>query len=386
MQLCKYLLEKRVFIQSSAWILCLFASFFLLSCVTPKPGTVSDYRVNPVTGEKTCKVYVNIQYNQYVQEGRFRIEGVVTLTKKGNGKVDVDVPDDIMKTEILSTNTTSNNLQKQFAIDKPTADEIATALIACHENRHKHDHVENPALALIKIEGVESSLDSLRPAVKLKLEQNATGAESMLLATILRAGNGDLSKGWEKIRDEGQFDSKRGLNFDYLKEEIYKGERKTDPLEGVDLYEQEASAFTKSAHAGAMIEGTNGSYSYSGAFVQFIQKGYTDFNDLETEIYAAVSKLFELLEKTRKITDDRRKSGKNLFGQNFVSHVLEFGKNSVSLSKITQDLLNNNSNNTRRPAASGNNYCWSCRVQDPGVSRCIQPSCPNYGNPPSMAR
>lgn len=35
---------------------------------------------------------------------------------------------------------------------------------------------------------------------------------------------------------------------------------------------------------------------------------------------------------------------------------------------------------------SGNNYCWSCRVQDPGMSRCIQPSCPNYGNPPSMAR
>lgn len=206
----------------------------------------------------------------------------------------------------------------------------------------------------------------------------------MLLATILREGNGDLSEGWKKIKDEGQFDSKRGLNFDYLKDEIYKGKRKTDPLEGVDLYEQEAAAFTKSACGNAMIEGTN--HSYSGAFAQFIQKGYTDFNDLETAINAAASKLFKLLEETRKEDDARRKTGKNLFGQNFVSHVLEFGKKSVNLSKITQDLLNNHSNNTRRPAASGNNYCWSCRVQDPGIPRCMQPSCPNYGNPPSMAR
>ncbi len=372
------------------FIVCIFC---LISCATPKPGTISNYRVNPVTGEKTCKVYVDIKYDQFVQEGQFSIEGNVTLTKKQNGEVHVDIPTEIMEAKIIDTKVTTENLKTQFHVDEQIAEEIATALIDCHEKRHMYDHIKHPALAIVKIELTQPTTKSGKSAksplfldVKEGLERNATGAASMLLAKILREGNGDLSEGWKHVRKEGCFVPDKGLNVHFLTNEIYEGQRKTNSVEGVDIYEQIAAAFTKINHGDALIDGTKqegSSRSYKDAFQQFEEKGYTDFVGLETQLKAVVNDTFELLEKTRSSEDERRKEGNSFFGQNFISHTLEMGKGSVG--KMVQDILNHN-NNTNRPAASSTNYCWSCRVKDPGIPRCMQPSCPNYGNPPSKAR
>lgn len=378
---------KQLFNQIHLYITFIVCIFCLISCVTPKPGTISNYRVNPVTGEKTCKVYVDIKYDQSVKEGEFSIEGNVTLTKKQNGEVHVDIPTEIMEAKIIDTKVTTENLKTQFHVDEQMAEEIATALIDCHENRHMYDHIKNPALVIAQIESTQPTTKSGKSAksplfldVKEGLERNATGAESMLLAKILREGNGDLSEGWKHVRKAGRFVPDKGLNVHFLTNEIYEGQRKTD------IYEQKAAAFTKISLGNAIIDGTEqegSSRSYKDAFEQFEEKGYTDFVGLETQLKAVVNDTFELLEKTTSSEDKRRKEGNSFFGQKFISHTLEIGKDSVG--KMVQDILNHN-NNTNRPAASSTNYCWSCRVKDPGIPRCMQPSCPNYGNPPSKAR
>lgn len=375
-----YLVMYKIVTHISFYILYIFiSSFFLVSCITPKHGTISDYRVNPVTGEKTCKVYVNVKYNE-TANGVFYIEGDVILTKKGDGQVKIQIPDKSMHLNYIGGGTLPTNLQNWFNVNTQAAQQIAKTITDCHENRHKYDHVQNQALALLGT-GIDSTFDARRPEANIILERNATGAASMMLAKILRSGDGDLSQGWEKMKNNN-------FNYDYFEKNIYERSREKNLLEGVDFYEQVAVDFLKRYYKGILITGTTSTYEQ--ALALFENGEYADFNGFKTYFKNIVNETFEKCETG--IIKSTRQKQTGIFGRRIVSHTINMQNKQSQLSKIGSSflngLLNNNRNNinTSRPAASGNNYCWSCRVQDPGMSRCIQPSCPNYGNPPSMAR
>lgn len=362
------------------WFVCLIiSSICLVSCVTPNPGTISDYRVNPVTGEKTCKVYVNVKYNE-IANGVFYIEGDVILTKKGDAQVKIHIPDKSMHTKYIGGDILPGNLTSYFYVTDQTAREIAKVLTDCHENRHKYDHVQNQALALLGT-GIDPTFDARRSEANIILERNATGAASMMLAKILRAGDGDLIRGWENMKN-------KNFNYDYFEKNIYARSREKSSLEGVDFYEQVAVHFLKKHYKDISITGTTSTYEQ--ALMLFDNGEYADFNGFKTHFKNVVNKAFVQCETQLRKSTRQEKFG--IFGKKSVSHTINLQRTQSEFSKIGRtflnSILNNNGNNmnTSRPAAAGNNYCWSCRVQDPGMSRCIQPSCPNYGNPPSLAR
>lgn len=360
-------------------ILSIVTSFFLMtSCVTPKPGRIIDYHINPATKDKTCKVYVNIKYNENAN-GKFWVEGDIILTKKGNGQVNIHIPDESMHTKYMGGGYLPGNLTNRFGVSAQTAQEIAETIVNCHEFRHQYDHVQNPALALFGT-GIDPKFDALRPKALISLERNSTGASCILLAKILKAGNGDLESGWKKMKNE-KFD------YDYFKKEIFEVSRQSDRIEGVNLYEQEACQFFKEYYRSSLINGT--ATTYSQALSLFDKNGYSSFDEFKTFFENIATKIFDECEKGT-IKSERKESTK-LFSQKIVSHTVELQKTQSQLSKIgssfLKNLLNNNYHNTPQPSSTGSrNYCWSCRVKDPGMSRCVQPSCPNYGNPPSMAR
>ena len=143
--------------------------------------------------------------------------------------------------------------------------------------------------------------------------------------------------------------------------------------------------FTKKCSENAPLYKPDNGVTYWDAFVKYTKAGETglkkEYTNFEKRVKAKLKeKLVEKIEDSMPCNnisfDDVMKMG------DAVKDYITVNNNWKVVTLTTPKKQENKKTQTQK----SKNYCWSCRVQDPGMPRCVQPSCPNYGNPPSMAR